>query len=57
MNHSGISGQETMVLFKNAIGMTMQLRLILDLHSPENVELPMTLDLLIKTQKQLSTTA
>ena len=48
-----------MVLFKNAIGMNkdMQLRLILDLHSPENVELPLTLDLLIKTQKQLSTMA
>ena len=57
MNHSGISGQETMVLFKNAIGMNkdMQLRLILDLHSPENVELPLTLGLLIETQKQLST--
>ena len=42
MNHSGISGQETMVLFINTIGMNidMQIRLILDLHSPENVELP-----------------
>ena len=42
VNHSGISGQETMALFRNAIGMNldMQLRLRLDLHSPENVELP-----------------
>ena len=42
MNHSGIGGQETMVLFRNAIEMNidMQLRLRLDLHSPVNVELP-----------------
>ena len=38
VNHSGISGQETMALFRNAID--MQLRLRLDLHSPVNVELP-----------------
>ena len=42
MNHSGISGQETMALFRIAIEMNigMQLRLRLDLHSPVNVELP-----------------
>ena len=42
MNHSGISGQEMMALFRNAIEMHigMQLRLRLDLHSPVNVELP-----------------
>ena len=42
MNHSGISGQEAMALFRNAIGMKkdIQLRLRLDLHSPEIVELP-----------------
>ena len=42
MNHSGISGQETMTLFRNAIEMNieMQLRPRLDLHSPVNVELP-----------------
>ena len=42
VNHLGISGQETMTLFRSAIGMNidMQLRLRLDLHSPENVELP-----------------
>ena len=42
MNHSGISGQETMVLFRNAIEMNIdvQLRLRLDLHAPVNVELP-----------------
>ena len=45
MNHSGISGQETMTLFRNTIGMNidMQLRLRLDLHSPVNVELILTL--------------
>ena len=45
MNQSGISGQETMALFRNAIEMHigMQLRLRLDLHSPVNVELPWTL--------------
>ena len=44
MNHSGISGQETMALFRSAIGMNidMQLRLRLDLHSPVNVELSWT---------------
>ena len=38
----GFSGQETMALFRNAIWMNidMQLKLRLDLHSPENVELP-----------------
>ena len=42
MNHSGISGQETKAYFRNAIEMNIdvQLRLRLDLHSPENVELP-----------------
>ena len=42
MNRSGISGQETMALFRNAIEMNidMQLKLRLDLHSPENVDLP-----------------
>ena len=42
MNQSGISGQETMALFRNALEMNidMQLRLSLDLHSPVNVELP-----------------
>ena len=42
MNHSGISGQETSALFRNAIEMNieMQLRLSLDLLSPVNVELP-----------------
>ena len=42
MNQSGISGQETMLLFRNAIEMKkdMQLVLSLDLHSPVNVELP-----------------
>ena len=42
MNHSGISGQETVTLFRNAIEMNidMQLRLRLDLLSPVNVELP-----------------
>ena len=42
MNHSGISGQETMALFRNAIDINIdtQLRLRLDLHSPVNVELP-----------------
>ena len=42
MNQSGISGQETMALFRNAIEMNIdiQLRLRLDLHSPVNVELP-----------------
>ena len=42
MNHSGISGQETIALFRNAIGMNidMKLKLRLDLHSPEIVELP-----------------
>ena len=41
MNHSGMSGQETMTLFRNEIEMNidMQLRLRLDLHSPVNVEL------------------
>ena len=40
VNHSGISGQETMTLFKNAIEMNidLQLWLRLDLHSPVNVE-------------------
>ena len=42
MNHSGISGQETMTLFRNAIEMNIdvQLMLRLDVHSPVNVELP-----------------
>ena len=42
MNHSGISGQETMALSRNAIEMNkdMQLRLRLDMHPPVNVELP-----------------
>ena len=42
MNHSGINGQETMALFRNAIEIIidMQLRLKLDLHSPVNVDLP-----------------
>ena len=42
MNHSGISGQETMALSRNVIGMNkdMQLRFKLDMHSPVNVELP-----------------
>ena len=42
MNHSGISGQEMKTLFRNTIGINkdIQLRLRLDLHSPENVELP-----------------
>ena len=42
MNQSGISGQETMALFRNAIEMNidMRLRLSLDLHSTVNVELP-----------------
>ena len=44
MNHSVISGQETIALhvFRNAIEMNidMQLRLRLDLHSRVNVELP-----------------
>ena len=42
MDHSGISGQETMALFRNAIEMNidMQLRLRLDLHSPVNEKLP-----------------
>ena len=41
MNQSGISGQETRTLFRNPIeiDIDMQLRLNLDLHSPENVEL------------------
>ena len=41
MNHSSISGQKTMAYFRNAIGLNidMQLRLRLDLLSPENVEL------------------
>ena len=45
MNHTGISGQETMALSRNAIEMNkdMQLRLRLDMHSPVNVELPWTL--------------
>ena len=45
MNQAGISGQETMALFRNAIEMDidMQLRLRLDLHLPVNVELPLTL--------------
>ena len=40
MNHLGISGQETMTLFRNAKEMNIdqQLRLRLDLHSPVNVE-------------------
>ena len=42
MNHSDISGQETMALSRNAIEMNkdMQLRLRLDMHSQVNVELP-----------------
>ena len=42
MSYSGISGQETSALFRNAFEMNieMQLRLRLDLHSPVNVELP-----------------
>ena len=42
MNRSGINGQETMALSRNAIEMNkdMQLRFRLDLHSPVNVELP-----------------
>ena len=42
MNHSGVSGQETMTLSRNTIEMNkvMQLRLRLDMHSPVNVELP-----------------
>ena len=42
MNQSGISGQETMALSRNAIDMNidMQLRLSLDMHSPVYVELP-----------------
>ena len=42
MNHSGISGQETMALSRNPIEMNkdMQLRLRIDLHPPVNVELP-----------------
>ena len=41
MNHSGISGHESMALFRNAIEMNidMQLKLRLDLHSPVNVDL------------------
>ena len=59
MNQSGISGQETMALFRNAIEMNidMQLRLNLDLHSPEKCRTTLSLDLLIETQKQLSTMA
>ena len=36
MNHSGISGHETRALSRNAVEMNkdMQLRLILDMHSP-----------------------
>ena len=50
MNHSGISGQETMALVRNAIWMNIdvQLRLRLDLHSPENVELHWTLIFYLK---------
>ena len=42
VNHSGISGQETMAALRKAIEMNidMQLRLRLDLHSPVNIELP-----------------
>ena len=42
MDHSGISGQETMALFRSAIEMNidMQLRVRLDLHSPVNVDIP-----------------
>ena len=42
MNRSGISGQETMALSRNAIETNedMHLRLRLDLHSPVNAELP-----------------
>ena len=42
MNHSGIIGQETMALSRNAIEMNkdMQLRLRLDMHSLVNIELP-----------------
>ena len=42
MNHSGISGQETMALSRSAIEMNkdMLLRLRSDMHSPVNVELP-----------------
>ena len=45
MNHSGISGHETMVLSRNDIEMNkdVQLRLRLDLLSPVNVELTITL--------------
>ena len=42
MNHSGISGQDTMTLSRNTKEMNkdMQLRLILDVHSPVNAEQP-----------------
>ena len=42
MNHSGISGQVTMTLCRNAIEMNkdMQIRLRLDMHSSVNVKLP-----------------
>ena len=45
MNHSGISGQETMTLSRNAIEMNkdIQLRLRLDKHSPVTVELSWSL--------------
>ena len=41
VNHSGTSGQETMVLFRNVkeINIDMQLKLRLDLQSPEYAEL------------------
>ena len=40
MNHSGISGQETSALFRNAIEMNIEMQLRLRLDSPVNVELP-----------------
>ena len=56
MNHSGISGQETMALSRNAIEMNidMQLRLKLD---TSKCRTNLNFDLLFKTQKQLSTMA
>ena len=59
MNHSGISGQETMALFRNAIGMNIdtQVRLRLGPALTRKCRTTLKLDLLFETQKKFSSIA
>ena len=55
MNHSGISGQETMALFRNTIEMNIDMQLRLRPALTSKCRTTLNLDLLFEMQKQLST--